>query len=144
MKEIIVCVDLNQDCIKTLKALPEKINLKDANVHFLHVFKSQLYDEDLSPFTFPLPEQYIVLEKSAIMSLKRLGDDLDLDPARVSAKCFFSLSPKEKIKSYLDETKADLVVIATRGRHGIKGLFSSSLADFLCKFSPCDILVLRP
>lgn len=49
-----------------------------------------------------------------------------------------------KIKAYLDETRANLGVIATRSRHGIVGLFTSSLANFLNSFSPSDVLVLRP
>jgi nucleotide-binding universal stress UspA family protein len=48
------------------------------------------------------------------------------------------------INYYLKEVKADLVVTATKGKHGIDGFFSSSFTDYLCKFSPCDVLVMRP
>jgi nucleotide-binding universal stress UspA family protein len=144
MKKIVMCVDLNQPCIDTLKTLATKIDLKYARVYLVHIFENQLYNADLVPFVFPLPEQHQAIEKSAIGILERLGKDLDLVQENVKAKCFFSFSREQKIKEYLHEVDADLVVLATRGRHGIAGFFSSSLADFLCKYSPCDVFVLRP
>jgi nucleotide-binding universal stress UspA family protein len=144
MKKIVLCVDLNQACIDTFKTLASKIDMKYARVYILHVFENQLYNADLVPFVFPLPEQHQAIEKSALEILDRLGHDLDLLPDNVQSKCFFSFSREQKIKDFMTEVDADLVVVATRGRHGIAGFFSSSLADFLCKFSPCDIFVLRP
>ena len=144
MKKIVVCVDLNQACFETLKKLPEKIDLNNTMVYFVHVIESPLYDDDLSPFSFRLPENDVLLKKTILETLNNFGLELGLSPESVIAKCIFSTSRSEKIKNYLDEVGADLVVIATRGRHGIAGLFSSSLADFLIKFSPCNVLVLRP
>lgn len=50
---------------------------------------------------------------------------------------------KEKVIEYLKEVKADLVITATRGKHGIEGLFSSSFTDHLVKHAPCNVLTLR-
>lgn len=144
MKKIVVCVDLNSECTETLKRLPKKMDLADTKIHFLHVFENRMYDNDLAPFSFPLPEQDIAFEKIATSTLLQIGKDLDLNPNNVVAKCFFSVSRFQKIKSYAEEVDADLIVLATRDRHGIAGFFSSSLADFLCKYSPCNFLVLRP
>ena len=144
MKEIVVCVDLTQECFETLKKISSKVNLTNARLHLVHIVESPLHDEDLAPYTFPLNEQHRLLEKNTIESLKGLGLELGIRQNNLIVKCFFSLSRKDKIKSYLNEAKADLVVIATRGRHGIVGLFASSMADFLISFSPCNVLVLRP
>jgi nucleotide-binding universal stress UspA family protein len=144
MKKIVICVDLNQDCINTLKSLSGKFDLKYAKVYFLHIFENQIYNNDLVPFVYPLPEQYKDFEKSTQEILDQLGHDLDLLPDKFKSKCFFAFSREQKIKEFLIETEASLVVLATRGRHGIKGFFTSSLADFLCKYSPCDVFVLRP
>lgn len=144
MKNIVLCVDLNQESIDTLKLLSGKINLKHSRIHLVHVFENHLYNADLVPFVFPLPEQHKEIEKSAVEILKRLGTDLDVPTENVNAKCFFSFSREQKIKEFLTEVDANLVVIATRGRHGIEGFFTSSLTDFLCKYSPCDVFVLRP
>lgn len=144
MKKIVLCVDLNQESIDTLKLVAEKINLKHSQIYLVHVFENHLYNADLIPFVFPLPEQHKEIEKSALEILNRLGRDLDLPPENIETNCFFAFSREKKIKEFLTEINANLVVIATRGRHGIDGFFTSSLTDFLCKYSPCDVFVLRP
>ena len=144
MKKIVICSDLNPACSKTLSRLPQIMDLKNTQIFFIHVFQSQLYNFDLVPYVFPLPEQRPTIESSTNGLLSELGKNLDLKPGSFKVNCFFSYSRNEKIKEFLDDVKADLVVIATRGKHGVDGFFSSSLADYLCKFSPCDIFVMRP
>jgi nucleotide-binding universal stress UspA family protein len=144
MKKIVVCVDLNQDSVDTIKSLTRKIDLRGSRIYLVHVFENQLYNADLVPFMYPLPEQHHAIEVSAIEILNKLGRDLDVPIEEFHAKCFFAFSREHKIKEYIDEIGATMVVLATRGRHGIVGLFSSSLADYLCKYSACDVFVLRP
>lgn len=52
--------------------------------------------------------------------------------------------PNEKIIEYLQETKTELLVLSTRGKHGLDGFFHSSFTDYMTKFAPCDLFVVRP
>lgn len=144
MKNIVVCADLNQTSLDTLKFLRHDLNLKDANIHFIHVFEVHLYNADIVPVIYPAEAQYPEIEKSSLDILNTLAKDIGARSDQTILKCFFSNSREEKINSYLKEVNANLVVVATRGKHGIEGFFASSLADFLCKYSPCDVLVMRP
>lgn len=144
MKSIVLCVDLNQDCLDTLKSLPKTLDIKNAKVHLVHAFEIHFYNIDLLPVVYPTEEQYPEIEKSTKTILNQLGADLGIDPRNLVTECYFTHSREEKIKEYLSDVNAGLAVVATRGRHGIEGLFSSSLADFLVKYSPCNVLVMRP
>jgi nucleotide-binding universal stress UspA family protein len=144
MKTIVLCVDVNQECLDTLKTLPSKFDLRNAQVHLLHVFENQVYNADLAPWVIPMPEQKPEIEKSINETLMKLALDLDLNSESIQVKCVFAFSREHEVKEYLTQVKADVVVLATRGKHGVIGLFTSSLADFLCKYSPCDVFVLRP
>jgi nucleotide-binding universal stress UspA family protein len=144
MKNIVICADLNQASLDTLKKFHRHHDYKHVMLHFVHVFEIRIYNADIVPVIFPTESQYAEIEKSSLAILKNLAHDMGVRDDQVQLKCFFSHSREEKIKSYLDEVKAELAVVATRGKHGIEGFFSSSLADFLCKYSPCDVLVLRP
>lgn len=144
MKNIVVCADLNQTSLDTLKLLHNNLDFKDATVHFLHVFEIHMYNADIVPVIYPTEVQYPEIEKSTLDILDKLSKDMGARSDQVKLKCFFAHSREEKINSYLNEVNADMVVVATRGKHGIEGFFSSSLADFLCKYSPCDVLVMRP
>ncbi len=143
-KNIVVCVDLNQESLETLKKLQHNILFENAKIHLVHIFEIHIYNADLVPIIFPTEVQYPDIEASTLKMLDQLSKDIGIKPINVQLKCYFSHSREEKIISYLKEVDADLSVVATRGKHGIEGFFSSSLTDFLCKYSPCDILVLRP
>ena len=144
MKSIVLCVDLNQKCLDTLKALPRTLEMQNTKVHLVHAFEIHFYNIDLLPVIYPTEEQYPDIEKSTLAILNQLGADMGLDPNNLVTECFFTHSREQKIKEYLIEVKAGLTVVATRGQHGIEGLFSSSLADFLVKYSPCHVMVMRP
>lgn len=144
MKSIVLCVDLNQKCLDTLRQLPKTLNLNNVKVHLVHAFEIHFYNVDLLPVVYPTEEQYPDIEKSTLNILRQLGADLGLEPANLEMHCYFTHSREQRIKEYFEEVNADLGVVATRGQHGIEGLFSSSLADFLVKYSPCHVLVMRP
>lgn len=145
MKNVVVCVDLNQNSLDTLKSIRKNLEFTNTMVHFIHVVEINIYNADIIPAFYPNEELHPEIEKSTLRILDKLVKDIGAASDQVKQLCFFSHSREEKITSYLEEVEADLVVVATRGKHGIKGLFAAgSLTDFLCKYSPCDILVLRP
>ena len=146
MKNIVLCAGLNDESIDLLATLKNSPLLNSAeNISIVHCFEIQLYTSDLiAPYVFPTKDKYPEIEEATLRLLDGLREKLQVDTSKTQLKCFFSESPKKKIKEYLEETHADLCVVATRGKHGIRGLFSSSFADHLLKYSPCDIHVLRP
>lgn len=144
MKNIVVCVDLREECLNVLNSLKERINLKESRIHFVHVFEIKMGVMELTPVVYPVPSQYPEIESSIVGIMDNLKRNLGLRDDQVEKHCFFSQSKEQRINEYLVEKKADMVILSTRGKHGIEGFFASSLADFLCKYSPCDILVMRP
>lgn len=144
MKNIVICADLREESLKRLRSLHEDIDLKHAKVHIVHVFEIQYYVSEFTPYVYPTESQYSEMENSGKAILEKLGADLGIPKENLVVQCFFSKSREERIGEYLKSSNANLVVSATRGKHGIDGLFSSSLTDYLIKYSPCDILVLRP
>jgi nucleotide-binding universal stress UspA family protein len=53
-------------------------------------------------------------------------------------------NPEDEAINFLKRVNASLIVVATRGKHGFKGLFLSSFTDYMVKFAPCDVFVVRP
>jgi nucleotide-binding universal stress UspA family protein len=143
MKNVVICVSLNDDSLDHLAKLAGDAILNDAKVHLVHCFEIQVYTSDFSPYIYPTEDKYPEIEAATLKILNNLQDQLGLKE-NVEKKCFFSQSPKQRIKEYLEESNADLCVVATRGKHGIQGLFSSSFAEHLVKYSPCDLHIMRP
>ena len=144
MKNYVLCTTLEEESINTLKKLKNDIELKNAHIHIITVVEKQIYTVDLSAYVYPVESQFVAIEASALNLLNSLAQELGVENNQVTSKCFFEYDREKKVKEYLDEVHADLVVVATRGKHGMAGFFSSSFTDYLCKFSPCDVLVMRP
>lgn len=144
MKTYVLCTTLEQHSIDTLKKVKDIFNLNQAVIHFITIFEIQIYNLDYIPYIYPSESQYEEMESAAEVVMNSLAQSLGVKKENTVINCFFDSNRENKIKNYLTEVEADLVVTATRGKHGIDGLFSSSFTDFLCKFSPCDVLVMRP
>ncbi len=144
MKNYVLCTSLEEESINTLKKLKNDIELKDTKIHVITVIEKQVYTVDLAAYIYPVEDQYPSIEASALDILKTIGQSLGIDEKDLTCKCFIEYDREKTVKDYLDSVKADLVVVATRGKHGLDGFFSSSFTDYLCKFSPCDVLVMRP
>ncbi len=146
MKEIVLCASLTDESLDLLKSLKNSTLLDDARIHLVHCFEIQVYTNEFSPYIYPTEDKYPELTEAAKGILQNVENELKKfhPDTEFIKEVYFTQSPKQKMKEYLKEMNADLVVVATRGKHGIEGLFTSSFAEFLVKYSPCDIHILRP
>lgn len=144
MKNYVLCTTMEEQSLDTLKRVGSTLDLQNAIVHIVTIVEIKIYNLELAPFVYPSEDQYAEIESSAKMMMNSLATTLGLKQENIRIHCFFDSNRETRIKKYLIDEKADLVVSATRGKHGIDGFFSSSFTDYLCKFSPCDVLVMRP
>jgi len=144
MKDIVICAQLNEECLAHLKQLKAHELIENHKIHIIHCFEIQVYTADFSPFIYPSPEQYPELISSATGVLENFATELGISKDNLNIKVLFSKTPKESIIEYIKEVKADLSIVATRGLHGIEGLFASSFAEYLIKHSPSDVYIIRP
>lgn len=144
-KDIVLCAGLNEESINNLGALKGVFDVDNSNLHIVHCFEVQVYTSEFAPFIFPTEDKYPEIEEATKGVLKNLATTL-VGPeraAKVSLHCLFSTTPKQRIIEFMKEMNADLAVVATKGSHGLAGIFHSSFAEYLMKFSPCDVYVTR-
>lgn len=141
-KKIIVAVSLEEETHKALQNM-KKMNIEtDTEIHLVHMFPVVLYARgmSLSVLTYPLPEERPRIEEHVMSSLKDVKNELFPEHKKVVYKCIFDSNTKAAFTDYVEKEKADLVVVATRPRHGF---FDSSFAQHQLKHSPSNVLVLR-
>lgn len=141
-KKVIVAVSLEDETTKTLMQLKNMDIVKDAEIHLVHMFPVVLYARGMSfeALTYPMPDEKPRIEEQIKASLKDLKNEIFPEHKNVVMKCIFDVNTKAAFTDYVGNEKADLVVIATRHRHG---LFDSSFAQHQLKHSPASVLVLR-
>lgn len=144
MKTYVLCVNTDEDSVENFKKINSDLDLSNAMIHIVNLVEIKMYNSDLVPYVYPYEEQYQDIEQATLAILNSLGESLGIQKNRLITKCFFTYDHKERMVEYLKEANANLVVSATRGKSGLAGFFSSSFTEHLCKFSPCDVLVLRP
>lgn len=140
-KTIIVAVDLHETSKEQLSQLRNISFLKNAEVHFVHVFQTTIMTYGLNEFCqiYPLEPDRRELELNITKTLNELCEG-SID-GKIITRCLFDEKPKEEFCLYAKEIQADTMIIFTREKHGI---FESSFAQYAARHSPCHVLILKP
>lgn len=143
--KVIVAVSLEDETHKVLSQIKELEFLADAQIQLVHAFPVIFFARgmNLSVVTYPLMEERPELEKDALARLAKVKEEFLPNHQNVSYKCFFDMNEKAAFCDYVAKEKCDLVIVATRGKHGLKTIFDSSFAQYLLKYSHANLLVLK-
>jgi nucleotide-binding universal stress UspA family protein len=144
-KKLIVAVSLEEEAYKPLLGLKEMDIDSKVEIHLVHVMPIILCARgmDLTVQTYPLPEEKPRLQEQIIAALTDIKKEIFPTHKNVICKCLFAINTKAAFTDYVHEEKGDLVVVATRGKYGIKNFFDSSFAQHQVKHSAAKVLVLR-
>lgn len=145
-EKVVLCVSDKDELTQPLLDMAGGELLKGKEVHLLHVFKQEVYAYEFSPYVWPDERLFEELKLNLQSRMDKLLESIVPDEGErkeAVAKIYLHSSPKQKIVEYLKEIDADMAVVVTRGKHGFAGLFTSSTAEYLMKFSPCHVLILR-
>lgn len=143
-KKVVVAVSLDEELKDHLKSIKHMDFLAQSEIHLVHVFNTISYAIGFAeaPLIYPVQQDRAVIEKEVLSQLRDLSRDIL--PLHFSGKiiyqCLFHDNPKEKFCLYVENSKADLAVIATRRR---RGLFESSFAHYVGKHSDCHQILLK-
>lgn len=143
-KKIVLACSMDEDFLENLGRLREMVRFNDFDWYFVHIALSGYYLNDLVPFSFPDEKQRKEIEKIIGDKLNAYRDKIMPEGNTAIIECLFSTDPKVEMLNYLKEIEAQLVVVSTKAKAGIKNLFTSSFAEYMVRHSPCDVLVLRP
>ena len=142
MKKIVLFVSLEEELMNQSKHVTKHLNLNEVEVHLFHCHKIQIYMNELSVYSYPTSEQFSEMEKATNLVLEQFAKEAGFK--NYVCQTVFDSDPKDRAVKYLEDVKAQLAVVATKGATGFDGIFESSFASYLKKFSPSDILILRP
>lgn len=142
--KVIVAVSLEEETQKPLKQI-KNLGIDAAEIHLVHIVPVILYARgmQLSVLTYPLEEERPAIEEGILKKLGTVAKELFPEHKNLVCKCLFDVNVKSAFCDYVEKEKADLVVVATRGKHGLKNLFDSSFAQHQLRYAPTNVLILR-
>lgn len=138
-KKILVAVDLSSEAktvVKKACVIAEKFS---ATISLIHVIEPMVLDNSYESLPVISVDVEKALYERAQQFLKALADEMELGDV---ARRVEVGSVKGEILRVSTETKADLLVIGTHGRHGMAMLLGST-ANAVLHGTQCDVLAVR-
>ncbi len=78
-------------------------------------------------------------QKALDARIARYRDHVTLGPTRVEIG-----DPRDRIEGVAEQIRADLIVMGTHGRRGVRRVLLGSVAESVVRTAPCPVLTLRP
>ncbi len=136
-KNILLAVDLKpEDDIPVSEKAKNIAEIAGADISIVHVVEP-IYDTVISPGAEMNVEEWeSEHEESAKNELAKLGESLSVPKERQHLQ-FGQI--KDKLLGVAKKINADLIVVGTHSKGGVKSIFIGDTADDMLHFAKCDI-----
>lgn len=143
LTKIVVPLDGSEPSLNAAKYAIKLAKIADAEIFFVHSVVNPTYLED--PTAGILVKGYI---DEAARQAKAWFTDVGSIASQIGVKhnseaIFGVASASDSIVNYAESKKADLIVIGTKGRTGIKRIVLGSVAERVVNHANCPVLVVR-
>ena len=147
-KSVIACVDFSENSIQAAFKAGELAELEGASLRLVHVYRPSLYCEPVYGFAASsLPGQMdpSILEQLEV-KLQKLSRDVQSKYASVEASTSVKASMRVSygVSEQIDEVGADLVVLGTRGRTGLRIFLLGTTAERIIHDSQSSVYTIKP
>lgn len=144
-KKVVLCISGDDNLNSSFKELKNSGYLNGKAVHLVHLVEQQVYSSEFAPIMWPTDDKFKEMKPLIEKRLNHWKNELiqSADQQYCHFEIMLSTDSKSQLVKYLKDNKINEVVTVTRGKHGIEGFFSSSLTEYLVKYSPCSLYVLR-
>lgn len=142
-KVVLAATDFSEVSLKAVKEGLEIAQQAGAEFHLLHVVDSNDVPEDVIS---QIPHGSSVRQKINEEAAKRLEEFLEslaVDRTQIQVQLSWG-TPWQEIQRIARHQAADLIVIGTVGRSGIKGLLLGNTAEKVLDACDCSILTVKP
>ena len=138
VRNIVVPIDFSKMSVQAIQIAKQLARRFGASIHLAHVRQSN-YSADFVAPAFTSYEQ--VGEQTSLEELKKVASEFGVSPA--ACDVLSGAPPFDEICRLAQTVPADLVVMPTHGRTGLKHVFLGSTAERIVQHSSCPVLVTR-
>lgn len=145
IRNIIVPIDFSKMSVQAIQIARQLARRFGASIHLAHVRQFSYAGDFVAPAPPIVPFSFMPYEQAgeqtAFKELKKVASECGV----ASAKCdvLSGAPPFDEICRLAQTITADLVVMPTHGRTGLKHVFLGSTAERVVQHSSCPVLVTR-
>lgn len=147
-KHVVACVDFSENSAKAVQYALHLADQDKADLDCLFVYQSAMaLSLDYGGYAPPIPagtdEEAVKVWQS---DLDAFVGQLTRSVPAVTVRTLVKerLNIRETILDHVNESKADLVVLGTRGKTGLRELLIGTTAEKIIQHAPCSILAVKP
>jgi nucleotide-binding universal stress UspA family protein len=138
-KNILIPVDLSYYSLVAVQYGQEIASLFDAEIVLLHVEERDRKQQESTPITAVSEAR----RKELIEIVQRLLINHNLVQRSMKIEVRFG-TPVREIIHAAEELRADLIVMSTHGRTGLRHVLMGSVAEKVVRFAKCPVLTVKP
>lgn len=138
-KNILIPIDLSSYSLVAVQYGQEVAELFDAEIVLLHVDGNDRNKQQSASPTAP----HETRRKELVEIIQRLLINHNLVQRSLKIEVRFG-SPVREIIHAAEELQADLIVMSTHGRTGLRHVLMGSVAEKVVRFAKCPVLTVKP
>jgi nucleotide-binding universal stress UspA family protein len=140
-RKILVATDFSTHSERALEAAITLARTYGAPIHLLHAFDIPL--TLVTPYEVAMPNAFLA-ETRQIAADQLAAAEETVRAAGVEVSTQLAEAPAARaIARAAEETRADLIVMGTRGNSGLKHLVLGSVAERTLRRAPCSVLTVK-
>jgi nucleotide-binding universal stress UspA family protein len=139
LKKILVPIDFSDSSEKALRYSARFAEQFGSSVTLLHVIQPAVYPAD---FGYP-PTVVDTLDEATRRQIQERLEEMGRELKQKTDVLVRLGQPYHEITSAAKELNADLIIIATHGRTGLKHVLMGSTAERVVRYAPCPVLTVR-
>ncbi len=142
-KIILAATDFSDVSLKAVQEAHKIAQQASAEFHLLHVVDSRDVPDDVISRIPPGSSLQQEIHEEAVRRLDAFSDSLAIDRSQVQTHLSWG-TPWQEIRRISRHQAADLIVLGTVGRSGIRGLLLGNTAEKVLDTCDCSILTVKP
>ncbi len=143
-KKVIACVDFSESSYRVVEQAIRVAQQDGALLHLLHVFSAPWKEATYVPRPSPEDEQHHSDSLSERMQIALQPFESEIHALQVETNVAENVRESDGIVQFIGDSAADLVVVGTRGRTGIRAILLGTVAEHIVREAPCSVLAVKP
>ena len=139
-RKIVVATDFSPDAAHALSVAVDVARACGSELVVMHVCQMPAYSFANGAMYIPAPELVADILRDAnrgLAAIKERIRDVAVETARLEGE------PASEIVRFASEQRADLIVMGTHGRRGLRRLLAGSVAEHVVRAAPCPVLTVH-
>ncbi len=143
-KNIVACVDFSESSHRVIEQAIRVAQQDGASLRLLHVFSAPWRGANYIPRPTPEDQQQYSDSLSERLQEALQPFETEIRALQVETNVVENARESDGIVQFVESAEADLVVVGTRGRTGVRAVLLGTVAERIVRESPCSVLAVKP